>query len=107
MGDPPRYTHLLGPLMGFGVVGIVILLLKWAYSGRRDTLLSDRPRAGEPDEYGLLVSVAKPASAAEGISIRDRLVTAGFRVTLAETRSGLHVLVFPADESKARQALRE
>jgi hypothetical protein len=105
--DPPRYWHLLGPVTAFLVVGVIALLLRWAYSGRPSSLLSSKTRSGEPDEYGLLVSVAKPASPAEGITIRDRLESAGLRVTLAETRSGLHVLVWPADETKARATLKE
>ena len=107
MGEAPRYSHLWAPVMGFLVVGVIILLLKWAYSGRRDTLLADRARPGDSNEYGLLVSVATPRSEAEGISIRNRLQGAGLRVTLAETRSGLHVLVWPADETRAKATLNE
>ena len=107
MQDPPRYWHLVGPITAFLVVGVIALLLKWAYSGRRSTLLEAKPRTGEPDEYGLLVAVAAPASVEEGATIRTRLEGAGLRVTLAETRSGLRVLVFSADETKARETLRE
>lgn len=105
--EAQRHTHLFAPFIAFLVIGVVILLLRWAYSGRRDTLLASRAKPGAPDEYGLLVSVATPASAEEGDSIRDRLQRAGMRVTLAETRSGLHVLVWPADAGKARATLEE
>jgi hypothetical protein len=46
-------------------MGLLILVLRWAYSSKKDTLLSARPRTGTPDEYGLLVSVAalRPARA--------------------------------------------
>jgi hypothetical protein len=102
----PQYGHLWGPIAAFLVVGVVVLLLKWAYNGKRDTLLSGRIRPGDAHrDYGLLVSVATPASVEEGATMRNRLQEAGMRVTLAETRSGLHVLVWPADETRARETL--
>lgn len=104
-GEAPGYSYLWGPLVALLVVGVIILILKWAYSSKPTTLLSRPTRPGAPDEYGLLVSVAAPASMAEGENIRSRLETAGFRVTLAETHSGLHVLVWPADAPRARAAL--
>jgi hypothetical protein len=107
MGDGSGYAILTGPVVAVLVVGVFVLILKWAYSSKPTTLLSAPTRPGAPDEYGLLVSVAAPDSAAEGEQIRDRLETAGFRVTLAETHSGLHVLVWPADAPRARAALDE
>lgn len=107
MGDGLAYSYLTGPLVAILVVGLFILILRWAYSSKPTTLLSARARPGNPDEYGLLVSVAAPASTAEGEQIRDRLESAGFRVTLAETHSGLHVLVWPVDAGRARAALDE
>jgi hypothetical protein len=107
MGEGAGYSFLWGPLVAVLVVGVFILILRWAYSGKPTTLLSATPRSGTPDEYGLLVSVAAPDSVEEGESIRTRLQTAGFRVTLVHTRSGLHVLVWPADASGARAALDE
>src|SRR3954470_20133741 len=94
-----------GPLVAIGVVGVFVLILRWAYSSKPDTLLSARPRTGTPDEYGLLVSVAAPASPEEGHSIRERLETARVRVPLADTHPGLHVLVFPADAQRTRATL--
>jgi len=101
------YSFLTGPVVAVLVVGLFVLILRWAYSTKPTTLLSAPPKPGAPDEYGLLVSVAAPTSVAEGEQIRGRLETAGFRVTLAETHSGLHVLVWPADATGARAALDE
>jgi hypothetical protein len=107
MAEGSAYAVVTGPMVAVLVVGVFVLILRWAYSSKPTTLLSKPTRPGAPDEYGLLVSVAAPASAEEGAYIRDRLEAAGFRVTLAETHSGLHVLVWPADAGRARAALDE
>jgi len=106
MGGWQGYAFLWGPALAFLAVGVLALVLRWAYSPRRDTLVAGSPRPGRPDEYGLLVAVADPGSAREGEVMRGRLQEAGIHATLAQTAAGLRVLVWPADELRARQVLR-
>jgi hypothetical protein len=63
-------------------------------------------RSGSVEEYGLLVSVAAPDSYAEGEMTRRLLEDAGIRANLATTLDGPRVMVWPADEVRARQILR-
>jgi hypothetical protein len=93
------------PLVAFGVIGVLILVLRWAYSSRRDSLLSVPPHRGRESEYGLLVPVAAPTSQVSGVRARQLLEAAGIRATLTRTESGLRLLVFPDDLEKARQIL--
>jgi hypothetical protein len=98
-------SFLFGPVVAFGVVGVLVLLLRWAFSGGR-SLVERRPVPGPHDQYGLLVRVAAPATFVEAEMIRRRLVAAGLRATLAPTTEGPAVMVFPEDERTARLVMR-
>jgi hypothetical protein len=95
-----------GPLVAFLVVGLLVLLLRWTFR-HGSSLVAREPRAGAPDEYGLLVAVAAPPSFAEAELLRARLVGRGIRATLAPTTEGPRVLVFPDQAEAARALLRE
>lgn len=92
------------PLLALGVVGVLAVLLRWAF-GRGRSLVERRPRQGPAGEYGLLVRVAAPATFVEAELIRRRLVDAGLRATLAPTTEGPAVMVFPEDAGTARRLL--
>jgi hypothetical protein len=97
-------TALPAPLLALGVVGVLALLLRWAFS-RGHSLVERRSREGLPTEYGLLVRVAAPATFIEAEVIRRRLVDAGLRATLAPTTEGPAVMVFPEDAAAAERLL--
>lgn len=97
-------SFLVGPLIAFGVVGILVLLLRWAFR-TGGSVVARRPRSGTEDEYGLLVPVASPGTYVEGEILRRTLEDAGVRATLTQTLSGPRVMVFPDDEAQARRVL--
>ena len=94
-----------GPLLAFGAVGVLVLLLRWAF-GHNRSLVERRSRVGDPGQYGLLVRVAAPATFVEAEMIRRRLEDAGLRATLAPTTEGPAVMVFPEDAKAARVVLK-
>lgn len=98
------YSYLLGPVVAFGMVVVLALLLRWTFSRGR-SVVQTRPRRGRAEEYGLLVPVAEPATVVEAEMLRRRLVDAGLRATLAPTTEGPRVLVFPQDQDVARAVL--
>lgn len=91
-------------LGSFAVVGVLILLLRWTY-GTGKSLVARTPRTGGPDEYGLLIPVAAPADTAEAERLVALLTAAGVTHTLVPTSEGLRLMVWPADERAAREAL--
>jgi len=93
-------------LISFGVLGVLILLLRWTY-GTGKSLVARPPRTGTPEEYGLLVAVAAPADAAEAERLTALLTAAGLRYTLVSTSEGLRLMVWPDDERAAREVLRQ
>jgi hypothetical protein len=97
--------YLRLPLTGLLVVGLLALVLRWAF-GRDQSLVERRSRSGAPDEYGALVPVATPATHAEGEIARRTLVDSGIRATLVDTVEGPRVMVFPEDARTARALLR-
>ena len=44
------------------MVGILALILRWAYGGRSRSVVARRAKPGAEDEYGLLVSIASPGT---------------------------------------------
>lgn len=98
------YNYLFGPLVAFLALGILILLLRWAFS--RGVSLVERPaRSGNAATYGLLVPVASPPTFIEGEILRRRLEDAGIKANLANTLDGPRLMVFPKDEEQARKVL--
>jgi hypothetical protein len=98
------YSYAVGPIMAFVFLGVLILLLRWAFR-RGVSVVAAPPRQGASDEYGLLVPVATPPSYVEGEIIRRSLEDAGIRATLAQTLDGPRVMVWPSDEVRARAQL--
>jgi hypothetical protein len=99
------FSYASGPLLALGAVGVLTLLLRWAFSSGT-SLVERRPTIGSPSEYGLLVPVAEPPTFVEAEIMRRRLSDAGLRATLAPTTEGPRVLVFPEDVKVARLVLR-
>jgi hypothetical protein len=105
MPDSAGPSLFWAPFVAFGVVGVLALILRWAWSGRKDSLLSTPARSGAEGDYGLLVPVAVPRDAQDGQRLAQQLDEHGVRNTLTTTTSGLRLLVFPDDLANARQIL--
>lgn len=99
------YSSVFGPVIALVVVGILALLLRWAFSPGH-SLVERRPEVGSPEQYGLLVPIAEPPTFVEAEMVRRRLSDAGLRATLAPTTEGPRVLVFPEDVKAARMVLK-
>ncbi len=99
------FSYAFGPIVALLVVGVLMLLLRWAFSSGH-SLVERRPEVGSPEQYGLLVPVAEPPTFVEAELVRRRLSDAGLRATLAPTTEGPRVLVFPEDVKAAHLVLR-
>ncbi|MFJ1704236.1 hypothetical protein [Kitasatospora sp. NPDC088346] len=95
---------LVALLISLGAVAVLVLLMQWTYR-RGSSLVARRPHAGNPDEYGLLVTVAAPADAAEAARLGGLLTAAGVRHNLVDTTAGARLMVWPGDVERARAAL--
>lgn len=87
------------------MVGVLSLLLRWAFGGRSRSLVARRSSPGSEDQYGLLVAIASPGTYIEGEVARQRLEDAGIRASLVSTTEGPRLMVFQEDEAAARHAL--
>jgi hypothetical protein len=105
VSDWGSYSFLFGPVLALLAVGVLMLLLRWAFSTGH-SLVERRPTQGTEDEYGLLVTVAAPKTFVEAEILRRTLEDAGVRATLAPTVQGPRVMVFPEDASVARALLK-
>ena len=92
-------------LISLLVLGVLALLLRWAFGGRGRSLVERRARQGHEDEYGLMVAVASPGSFVEGEVARQRLLDAGIRASLVITSDGPRLMVLEPDQTRALQFL--
>ena len=91
-------------LSGFLVVGLLALLLRWAYSNNNSLIERDK-KIGSEDEYGLLKVVTSPKNHIEGEMLRQKLLSVGIKATLSQTKTGPKILVFEEDLKIARDTL--
>ena len=91
-------------LSGFLVVGLLALLLRWAYSNNNSLIERDK-KIGSEDEYGLLKVVTSPKNHIEGEMLRQKLLSVGIKATLSQTKTGPKILVFEKDLKIARATL--
>jgi len=99
------FSYIFGPLVAFLAIGVLVLVLRWAFSSRKTSVVAAAPKAGTQEEYGMLVAVASPATYIDGEIARRRLEEAGIRANLAQTLDGPRVMVWPKDEGRAREVL--
>jgi hypothetical protein len=100
------FSYAFGPLVAVGLIAVFVVILRWAFS-RGASVVAAAPTPGPDSEYGLLVPVAAPGTYVEGEVLRRRLVDRGIRANLATTLDGPRVLVWPADEERARALLSD
>lgn len=98
------FSFAYGPLMAIVLVGVFILILRWAFR-RGASVVAAPARSGRDADYGLLVPVAAPATYIDGELLRRRLEDAGVRANLATTLDGPRLMVWPPDVERARQLL--
>jgi hypothetical protein len=104
MPTTPSHLHLVAPVLGFAIVGFLVLVLRWAFR-RGSSLVAAPARPGQPDDYGMLVEVAAPRSLARAVDLAEELAAIGLHATYASTTAGPRVFVWPADEARARALL--
>jgi hypothetical protein len=90
---------------GFFAVGILSLILIWAFK-RGKSVVARQPKVGGENDYGALVVIASPNNYIEGELMRLKLATAEIRANLAHTKDGPRLYVFERDEQIARAVLK-
>jgi hypothetical protein len=91
-------------LSGFLVVGILAIILRWAYSSN-NSLIERGKKIGRDDQYGLLKIAASPKNHIEGEMLRQKLLSVGIKATLSQTNTGPKILVFEKDLKIAKATL--
>jgi len=100
--------YFLFPIVAFALIGCVILLLRWAFSGAKGGSLVRRTdySPAARDTFGLLIDVQTSSSYADARRTVSLLSSRQIRATAARTTDGWSVYVWPADEAAAREALK-
>lgn len=91
-------------LSGFFIVGLLALILRWAYSSNKSLVEKDK-KIGNDDQYGLLKVAASPKNHIEGEMLRQKLLSVGIKATLSQTNTGPKILVFEKDLKIAKATL--
>ena len=91
-------------LSGFFIVGVLALILRWAYSSKNSLVERDKKIVSD-DQYGLLKVAASPKNHIEGEMLRQKLLSVGIKATLSQTNTGPKILVFEKDLKIAKATL--
>ena len=91
-------------LSGFLIVGVMALILKWAFSNNK-SVVERVKKIGNEDEYGLLKVAASPKNHIEGEMLRQKLLSVGIKASLSQTKTGPKILVFEKDLKIAKATL--
>jgi hypothetical protein len=95
-------TYIVGPLVTLVMVGVLALVLRWAYGSSPGTM----PVINAGGEFGLLREAALVEDAGEANALRAVLSDADIRSTVAPgSRGRTRVLVFERDLEAARRVL--
>lgn len=101
-----QYENVSGPLVALLAMGVLVLLCRWVFStSTRDQRTAARlAKAKARGDYGLLVPVASVRTEEDAALLREVLLQAGIRGTVAEGNvpGERVVLVFRADADRAR-----
>lgn len=98
------FSYAFGPLVALAGLVVMVLILRWAFA-RGQSVVAPAPQPGDPLDYGLLVPIAEPTSAAEATRMRTALAAAGIVSGVTQTTNGLRVMVWPRDAVRAEQVL--
>jgi len=97
--DAGTLHPLVGPFVAMLAVGVLALVLRWAYGTQRPV-----PPDAATADHGLLEPVVAAVPIAEARQLSAVLSGAGIRSTVAIERAGTaRVLVFPNDVDRARE----
>jgi len=99
------FSFIYGPLVAFIGLGIMILILRWAFGGRK-SLIERSVTTDHSSNYGLMKVAASPPNLIEGEMQRRALIDAGLRANLANTLDGPKLMVWPEDLAKAKKILK-
>jgi len=90
-------------LIAFATIGVLALVLWWAF--RRDTGMPTPPNRGDPQDFGLLGTVALLDTPDEAARVRALLGEAGIRATVSQSDvdGRYRVLVFASELNRARR----
>jgi hypothetical protein len=96
--------YFLFPVVALAFVGVMVLLLRWAFSRPKGGSLVRRNdyTPANRDTFGLLVDVHTYPSYNEARVRAAMLRDFGIKATTAHTTEGWSVYVWPADEVAAR-----
>lgn len=96
----------LTSLMGFLVMAIFIIILRWAFSTGK-SLISKPVNIGTKSDYGLLVEVAQPKNMVIAEMMRQHLLANGLKANLTQTANGVSLMVFSKDLKIAQNLLMD
>lgn len=99
------YSYLFGPLVALLGLGLMVLLLRWAFSGRSGSLVAARPERGGADDYGLMVPITTAADFATAEIQRRSLLDAGIQANLVPTLDGPRLMVWRDQVDRALDVL--
>ena len=98
--------YFAGPLLVLGLLGLLILVLRWAFARGGSLVRRTDTTPAPTDAFGLLTDVHTTPRYADARQLVEQLANARIRATAARTTQGWTVYVWPADVTTAQTIIR-
>lgn len=113
LSELTRIGHMLGGINnglflqsfgGFLGLAVLIVVLKWGFSSNGKFVVTPI-KAGNKDEYGLLMALPTPSNYIEAQMSLQKLTDSNIKATLTQTLEGPQLMVFEKDLQIAKAVL--
>jgi hypothetical protein len=98
--------YFIGPFAVLIPFGLLVLVLRWAFSSGGSLVRRVDTRPADPRTFGLLTAVHTTKAYADARALVDKLISAQIRSTAARTTDGWTVYVWPKDVAAAQELIR-
>lgn len=96
-------SYAFGPLVALAAIAVLVVVLRWAFGGKKQSVVAREGTPGDETSYGMLVPLRDTGDETRCAEVVEVLRQAGIRANAVSTTDGPRVLVWPADATRSQR----